>query len=209
MGFLDNLKSGLNKATSSTMKSNLNKTVNSVVKSASSAASKAITNTSKTFTFQELPKNAEELKALKEAALTDAFATAALTVLALNIFGENAELGTEALNFLKGPEPLSPREVSFIKDRFGATKQYIARSYFKGATPENDYAPSTPYTIVVSDNPHSKLDDTHLKLFIQSGGADSPRDVILRKKPSTGQWFLSEQQLMVDIRIPKSTDKWA
>ena len=42
----------------------------------------------------------------------------------------------------------------------------------------------------------------------QSGGADDPRPVRLRKKPSTGQWFLVDIQYLSDIRVPAAEDKW-
>ena len=40
------------------------------------------------------------------------------------------------------------------------------------------------------------------------GGADSPRSVTLRKTGG-GTWYLWEQNLLVDIRIPTSQDAWA
>ena len=36
-----------------------------------------------------------------------------------------------------------------------------------------------------------------------------PRAIRLRKKPSTGQWFLIEIQCLSDIRVPVETDPWA
>lgn len=36
-----------------------------------------------------------------------------------------------------------------------------------------------------------------------------PRPLKLRNKPSTGQWFLWEQQLLTGIRIPVEADPWA
>jgi hypothetical protein len=47
-----------------------------------------------------------------------------------------------------------------------------------------------------------------MKLFLRSGGADNPREVVLRKK-ADGQWLLWDQMLMVGIRTPKSADPWA
>jgi hypothetical protein len=47
-----------------------------------------------------------------------------------------------------------------------------------------------------------------MKLHIRSGGADSPREVVLRQK-GDGQWLLWEQFLTVGIRQPKSADPWA
>lgn len=66
-----------------------------------------------------------------------------------------------------------------------------------------------PDTIIISDNVYSYQDEGYVRLDIKSSGADSPRQVKLRLKPSTGQWFLWEQYLLSDIRIPVEEDPWA
>ena len=111
------------------------------------------------------------------------------------------------LNFLKGPEPLSSLEKQQIRERLGG-KTYKPRSFFVGATPDNNYTPSQPYKIVVTDNSYSYQSEGWATLYLKSGGADSPRPVKLRKKPSTGQWFLNDIQFLSDIRIPAAEDKW-
>ena len=161
------------------------------------------------FTFETLPKNLEELKALPEAVMDDPFKTAALTLCALCAYSEDREAGTEMLNFLRGPRPMSPADIAFLNDRLMDGKTYVARSYFNGATPENEYTPTTPYTVKVISNQYSKLEGgNYMKLLIHSGGADSPRSVTLRKTGG-GTWYLWEQNLLSDIRIPKSQDAWA
>lgn len=165
-------------------------------------------NSSETFVFDTLPKNVEELKALQEADLLSPFKTAALTIVALCSFCENEEAAVEMLNFLKGPAPLSVFEKQFIKERL-AGKAYKPLSYFKGATPENGYIPDTPYIIEVLETPYSFDNENWATLYVKSGGADSPRSIKFREKPSTGQWFLNEIQCLSDIRIPVSEDPWA
>ena len=161
------------------------------------------------FTFETFPKNLEELKALPEASLDDSFKTAALTLCALCAYAEDREAGTEMLNFLRGPRPMSPADIAFLNDRFMDGKTYIPRSYFAGATPENEYTPTVPYTVKVISNQYSKLENgNYMKLLIHSGGADSPRSVTLRKTGG-GTWYLWEQNLLSDIRIMKSQDAWA
>ena len=87
-----------------------------------------------TFTFQRLPESLDELKALPEAALDTPYKTAALTVLALCAYAAAPEIGKEMLNYLKGPAPLSPYEISFLNDRFRDSK-HVPFSYFEGAKP--------------------------------------------------------------------------
>lgn len=162
-----------------------------------------------TYTFEALPKNLTELQAMPEACLDDPFKTAALTLCALCVYAEDRPAGTEMLNFLRGPRPMSPAEIQFLNDRFMDGKTYIPRSYFAGATPENEYTPSTPYTVKVISNQYSELENgKYMKLLIESGGADNPRSVTLRKTES-GIWYLWEQSLLAEIRVPKSKDAWA
>ena len=162
-----------------------------------------------TFTFEALPNNLTELKALPEASLDDSFKTAALTLCALCVYAEDRENGTEMLNFLRGPRPMSPAELAFLNDRMMDGKSYIPRSFFEGAVPGNDYTPTVPYTVKVISNQYSSLENgNYMKLLLNSGGADSPRSVTLRKTGG-GTWYLWEQNLLVDIRIPTSQDAWA
>ena len=166
----------------------------------------------KTFTFARLPQNLEELKALPESALTDRFATAALTVLALNVYPENPEASFAMIDFLRGPDPMTTFQKQFLKDRFMDGKNYLLRSYMEGATVDNNYEPSLPYRITVMSLAHSNdsIGYGYVTLYIQSAGADSPRGIRLRTKPSTGQWFVNVYDgLLAGIRIPKADDPWA
>ena len=162
-----------------------------------------------TITWNRLPKNLEEMKALPQADLKSPEGTAALTIAALNVYPENAEECYRMLDFLRGPRPLSNMEKQFIRDRFMDGKNYLARSYFKGATPKNEYKPDEPFTLVFSDSAAQIAEEGYKILNVKSGGADSPRSITLRNKPSTGEWFLWEQMLLAGIRIPESQDAWA
>lgn len=163
-------------------------------------------NQSQQFTFAALPESVDQLKRLPEASMDSPFKTAALTVAALCAYAADPEVGTPMLNYLKGPQPLSPYEQSFLRDRF-RDKTYVPFSYFEGATPANNYIPTAPYRITISSNPYSAESPDYYKVFIRSSGADSERSVRLRRKGE--QWFLWEQFLLADIRRPVAEDPWA
>lgn len=165
-------------------------------------------NHTESFTFASLPTNMAELQALPEASLDSAFKTTALCVAVLCNWEKDANATWEMLDFLKGPETVSEREKQFIKDRL-AGKQYKTLSFFKGAIPDNGYTPTIPYTITVSENPYSFAEENWATLYVTSGGADSPRPIKLRRKPSTNQWFINDIQCLADIRIPTEQDAWA
>ena len=159
-------------------------------------------------TFEKLPENLDELKALPEAKLQSPFDTVALTIAALCNFEKNPDAVFEMLEFLNGPDDVSAYDRSFIKERL-AGKQYKTFSFFEGATPDNNYEPAKPYTIEVSTTPYSFDNENWAVMYVKSGGADSVRPVKLRKKPSTGEWFLNEIQCLSDIRVPAGSDPWA
>lgn len=163
--------------------------------------------TVQTFTFQALPETLAQLKALPEATLETPFQTAALAVCALCVYSADKAAGEEMLNFLRGPRPLSGYDISFLNDRF-RDGIHVPFSYFQGATPDNSYTPTCPFTIVIEAGPYADANPGYKKLHIRSGGADNPREIVLRQK-GNGQWFLWEQYLMVGIRQPKSEDPWA
>lgn len=199
MAFLDNLKRQaerkLKQAAQDTLKKGLTKAVNE------------ITNKSERMVIGEIPQSMEQFTALPQADMSTPFKTAALTVVALCLYPKNRQLSLEMLGYLKGPAGLSGIDKQFINDRF-MDKDYVPRSYFEGATPENNYQPASPYTLTVSENPYSYQNEGYATLYIKSGGADSARQVQLRKAKD-GKWYLWEQFLLSDIRKPKSEDPWA
>lgn len=183
------------------LKSNISQTANSSAQP-SNAKSEA-------FTFSALPESLSELQALPEAALETPFQTAALTVLALCAYAADKAIGTEMLNWLRGPRPLNGQELSFLNDRFRDGKAYLPFTYFVGSSPDNNYTPTQPYKIIVESNHTSGAEEGYMKLFIPCGGADDPRPVKLRRRGSDGKWFLWEQYLLTGVRIPKAADPWA
>ena len=186
----------------------LKNTAASAVGGAVNNAAMSIGNKSETFTFTALPESLAQMQALPEASLDSPFKTAALTVCALCAYAADKNIGTEMLNWLRGPRPLNGMEISFLNDRFRDGKTYIPFSYFEGATPDNDYTPSEPFRITVQSTHVSGEEQCDMKLFIPCGGADSSRPIKLRMK-GDGKWFLWEQYLLTGVRTPKMADPWA
>ena len=161
-----------------------------------------------TFLFTDLPTTVQELMALREASLDSPYKTTALTLLALLQFEHDPDTCYAMLDALRGPDPMSAYAKNFIKERL-AGKRYKVKSFFAGATPENGYTPATPYTITVSANPHSFPEENWATMFVRSAGADGPRQIKLRRKPSTNQWFLNDILCLNNIREPPAEDPWA
>lgn len=161
------------------------------------------------FTFTSLPEGLAEMQQLPEAALETTYQTAALTVLALCAYAADREIGTEMLNWLRGPRPLNGQDISFLNDRFRDGKTYLPFTYFVGAKPDNNYTPTKPYKIIVESNHISNSEQGYMKLFIPCGGADAPRPIKLRQRGSDQKWFLWEQYLLTGVQTPKADDPWA
>ena len=161
-----------------------------------------------TFTFTTIPRSVEDLKAFPESDLSTPFKTCALTMLVLLNYADDVNATIEMLNFLKGPEPMNPYQIQFLKDRL-VGKEYVVRSFFEGSSPQNNYIPTEPLKITVFDNPYSYPEAGWATLHMNSTGADSPRQIKCRLKPSTNQWFLVENLALSDIRTPVAADPWA
>lgn len=161
----------------------------------------------KNVVFSALPETYDDFIALPQAKLADAYDAAAMTVVAFNTYPKDKDLAIRMLNYLRGPRQLSNLDLQFYADRFHET-DYVPRSYFKGAVPKNDYTPSEPYTVSPFTNPHSDLQENMKRIWLTSGGADSPRYVDVRLAKD-GKWYLWEQHMLVEIRKPDSEEPWA
>ena len=118
---------------------------------------------------------------------------------ALSLYTKSPNDGVAAMDLLRGPRPMTPYDSQFLRDRLRG-KEYLPLAYFDGATPQNGYRPTAPYTLTVL--PDQRPQDV--------AGADTPRPVKLRQKPSTGEWFLWEYSSPLSgIRISASQDPWA
>ncbi len=158
--------------------------------------------------FNAIPTSMEEFQALPQATMSTPDDTAALAILAYSVYPSNKELSLQMLDFLRGPRPLSGMDKQFIRDRF-MDKDYVPRSYFAGATPDNEYTPNKPYSLTFFENNYSRTEEGFVKLLVNSGGADSPRSLKMRLAKD-GKWYLwDDAGILSGIRVPASADPWA
>lgn len=215
MSLFDQLKntalSSLKAETRKVVNQTVNKAVNSAEKAMQNAGNAVVgkgRNETQTFKFQDYPRSLDELKALPEASLDTAFKSVALAIVSLLNYEQDPQTAIALLEYLNGPDDVSVHTQQFLGDVLDG-KFYKVKSFFEGTSPKNDYTPTMPYTIKVSSTPYSFDEENWATLYVHSSGADSPRPIKLRKKPSTGQWFVIDIQCLADIRVPVSSDPWA
>lgn len=158
-----------------------------------------------------IPQSVAELQNASWFDNKDFKTVAAATLCALHLYTTNKDASIEILNFLKGPSPLSPHEIQFLRDRL-RDKPYLLDSYFKGSNPQNNYTPAQPLVLSFKENPYSRdnFEEGYIRLFVQSSGADTERYLTLRCKKSTGEWFAHVYDgILAGIRVPVKDDAWA
>ena len=160
--------------------------------------------------IQKLPDSLQEFQALSAALGQSPEGKCALFLCAVRLFDKNKDEGTQAMDLLRGPRPMTPYDAQFLRDRLRG-KSYLPLAYFEGATPQNGYTPQAPYVLnVLPDSRPQDIEPGYLRVFLKTTGADSPRPIKLRQKASTGAWFLWEySSILSGIRIPAAEDPWA
>ena len=165
-----------------------------------------------TINYEKMINNADEINAED---MQNPFNTASLAVHAICAYDpNNTEVFFNMLSKLMGEaQEISNLMKSNINDRMKQNEKwpYIGKSYFVGATPDNDYTPMEPLTIEVFDNPYSYENEGYARLLLRSGGADAERPLTLRKMKD-GRWVIWSDSiigLLADIRKPESQNPWA
>ncbi len=159
--------------------------------------------------FEKLPEDLNELKMICDD-FNDPSKIAADVIAVLSSFNTNKENCIEMLNYLRGPRPVDEYEIEYIGERLRIFP-YLIESYFDGATAENNYKPTIPYTVSVYEPEVNEIivGEGFMRLFLKSGGANSARGVKLRYKASSLQWFIWDYLIFADIERPTSENPWA
>jgi len=93
---------------------------------------------------------------------------------ALSLYTKSPNDGVAAMDLLRGPRPMTPYDSQFLRDRLRG-KEYLPLAYFDGATPQNGYRPTAPYTLtVLPDQRPQDVEEGYLRVFLQTAGAAAP-----------------------------------
>ena len=208
MGLFDRLVSSVVDNGVEALKRAASKAISDVTSKAENAVIREAGTRTERFTFAALPASLAELKALPEAQMDTPYRTAALTVVALAAYTRDQRAGREMLDWLNGPAEFSEYDRQFLAEHL-LQQPYVIFSYFRGATPENNYRPALPYVLEAKSYPTSFANENYATIHFASGGADTERQVTVRLKPSEGRWYYWEQALLSGVRTPAAEDPWA
>jgi hypothetical protein len=161
--------------------------------------------------FNEIIDSKEKMKDFDR---TNPYNVSALLVHVLcNYNAGNENNFYDMLQFLEGEyQTISSLDKQNVRDRMFQNNKstFIGKSYFVGAIPDNDYTPSLPYEVEVVENDYSDVEQGFKRLFLKSGGADSPRPILLRlaKDGNYYIWSNSYIGLLADIKPIESSNPW-
>ena len=197
------------------MNLNFKKIFNDVAKNVTNETSKKLNQSNSISTkkvkFDKLFTSKSEISTINR---TDYNNVVALLVHTLcNYDPNNLNNFQDMLQYLLGEnQPLLPITMQRINDKMMENERYkyIGKSYFTDATPNNDYNTQS-YEVEIIENSYSNDEPGIKKLFIKSGGADSPRSINVRLAKDGNYYVYSDSfiNLLSDIKIPESKNNWA
>lgn len=157
--------------------------------------------------FEVLPETAEDMQAIvDEHGIDDPLKVTAYFIAAVSRYNEAENDAFAMIDVLRGPQPMSDGDKSFMKERF-SDKLYLPDAYFEGAKPANDYKTEAPYVIMVYDVV-TEAPEGYAYGEVMTAGAENPRRITLREKD--GNFYIWEYNgILLSIKLPASEDPWA
>ena len=157
-----------------------------------------------TVTFSRFPFSVAEFKQAREQIGGEPHGAAALQIMASEMWRRNNQRGKECIDLNNTNTNVSSSVVNRLTDVYRASTQrpYQMAAYLKGASPENGYNPTKPYTVelrVAAGRPYNHSTDyqaTVIPLEVISYGHDSgsvPVSVLKTNRPgeaSEGKYFI-------------------
>lgn len=180
-----------------------------------------ITLNTYTYVFSTVPENAEELAQYDLGSTDGRYKSLALLILSLRTWTpDNHSDCEEMIGFLTN-KPLTVAEQQFLTGQMKKNNQYryLGNAYLNGASPSNDYTPSSPVSItlvqdsVVDEDQYYRPADMTVpqpalyRAFIRFEGSDSSRWISVYPHSKTGNWYIwtgAWKDLTTAIKMPAS-----
>lgn len=174
---------------------------------------------SKTLSLAGVPKNMDDLLALRNQQANSPEGGGLVFVAAMLMYAQDEALGMQAFTLALDQSRLTEGTIykdfaplagvqQDIKNYFGKHKDHLANTYILGTKTQDNYKlPAAPYKMDFSRNKYSTQSNGDVKVFVKCSGAASPRPISLRKNDK-GIWKVVEfSSLFVGVAKPKPADK--
>ena len=174
-----------------------------------------------TYTFSTIPTNVEELKQYNISGDDGRYKVLALYIMSLRTWKpENQTDCEEMIGYLCNKQ-LSVYEKQRLTDQMkkGNQYRYLGNAFLNGATPANNYSPSKPYSITLTQdsvvdedqiyipaNPSIPSPDQY-RAFIYCKASDSGKWIDVYKSSKDGNWYMYKwMDLITSIKAPASSN---
>lgn len=163
-----------------------------------------------------LPETEEQFRAMMIEQIATPQGSAAMFIVALNLYVQDSELGRACLNMIRLDDPISDAEIRANFQVLAAKHPEVPRSYLKGAFPENGYTvPQGELVIFVKLTNERGLRRKAKTVYIGCSGTGSYRPITLCSKPpryvrkrfqisceyETDPWFVTDYpSLLLPVR---------
>lgn len=119
---------------------------------------------------------------------------------------DNKDMFYDMLSYLMGPkQDINPIFKQRINDRMiqGDKYKYIGKGYFKNTSSSNGYELPDTLIVDVVESSSQAVEDGYLRLDLVHSGADSKRQIMLRKAKDNNWYLWSDSviNLLVDVRV--------
>lgn len=158
--------------------------------SASAATSVPATQSKglKTVSVEALPKSVAEFKTLREKIGKTPEGVVALQVIAIGMYSEYGQsVGEECLDMINTVTGLTDHARGRLREWYvkgiNEPRPYQAAAYMKGATPENGYNPTKPYTMEMNITEVRETEDATLyTVRLKYSGSQTSKDIRITVK---------------------------
>ena len=173
------------------------------------------------YTFSTIPTNVEELKQYNISGDDGRYKVLALYIMSLRTWKpENQTDCEEMIGYLCNRQ-LSVYEKQRLAEQMKKSKQYLylGNAFLNGSTPANNYTPSQPYSITLTQDSVVDEDQVYIpanpsipspdqyRAFIYCKASDSGKWIDVYKSSKDGNWYMYKwMDLITSIKAPASSN---